>query len=110
MLTGAAGLGDTGLPTEEVRNEISSTEKRRIMRKSILIMALVLAGSVSLQAETCITTREHTDASYHHGTVDPATDSEGELWIGGGRMASIDEDYQLIFDFKKILSLLVAER
>ncbi len=70
------------------------------MRKSILIMALVLAGSVSLQAETCITTREHTDASYHHGTVDPATDSEREVWVGDGRMASIGEDYHLIFDFE----------
>ncbi|MBN2183913.1 MAG: hypothetical protein JW746_01145 [Candidatus Krumholzibacteriota bacterium] len=69
------------------------------MRKSIFIVLLLLAGAVSLNAETCITTKEHTDASYHHGTVEPASDSESEVWIGEGRIASIGEDHHLIFDF-----------
>ena len=69
------------------------------MRKSILIMLLVLVSAVSLQAETCIRAKEHTEASYSHGTVEPAADSESEVWIGDGRIAAIDDDYHLIFDF-----------
>ena len=62
-------------------------------------MLLVLAGAVSVRAETCIKTKEHKDASYHHGTVEPAVDSEREMWIGDGRIAAIDDDHHLIFDF-----------
>ncbi len=92
-------FGRYWITRKQDRVKLFLRKKRGIMRKSILIVLLVLMNTISLQAETCIRTKEHTDASYHHGTVEPANDSERELWIGDGRIASISDDNHLIFDF-----------
>ncbi|MBN2071720.1 MAG: hypothetical protein JW814_09715 [Candidatus Krumholzibacteriota bacterium] len=77
------------------------------MLKSIMTAILVVISAVSLKAETCIRMKDHTDASYHHGTIDPAVDSESELWIGEGRIASISDNYHLILDLSSnILTIM----
>jgi hypothetical protein len=73
-------------------------DDRRLMRRlTLFILCLVFAPAAS-RADTWMRVREHTDASYHHGTVDQAVDSESEIWIGGGRIASIDKDRRYIID------------
>lgn len=70
------------------------------MKKAAFLFLLVLFLSVSLKADTYIKIREHTDESYHHGSLDPAVDSENEIWIGDGIYTVIDEDRNMIVDMK----------
>ncbi len=77
------------------------------MRKLILITLVVLIQSATIQADICIRLKEHTDASYHHGTVEPAIDSETEIWIGNEKIIVLDQDRHLILDLPgKILTII----
>jgi len=68
------------------------------MRRLTLFVLCLAFVPAALRADTWMRVREHTEASYHHGTVDPAVDSETEIWIGVGRIASIDKDRHYIMD------------
>ncbi len=89
--------------------ECASPPNRRLMRRLTLFILCLAFVPAMLRADTWMKVREHADASYHHGTVDPAVDSESEIWIGGGRIASIDKDRHYIIDVTAG-RLIVAEK
>lgn len=94
VVTFTRGLGWRGIACAESANP----PNRRLMRRlTLFILCLAFVPAVS-RADTWLRVREHTDASYHHGTVDPAVDSESEIWIGVGRIAFIDKDRHCIID------------
>ena len=66
-------------------------------RVTILLLALILLPA-TVSADLYLRTMIHTDATYHHGAVVPAEDSETELWIGDGKMSYDDESRRFLFD------------
>ncbi len=76
----------------------ASPANRRVMRRLTLFLFCLAFVPAASRADTWMKVREHTDANYHHGTEDPAVDSESEIWIGEGRIASIDKDRHYIID------------
>ncbi|MBN1165023.1 MAG: hypothetical protein JXB45_10630 [Candidatus Krumholzibacteriota bacterium] len=68
------------------------------MKKLALCLLAVLMSAAVVQADTYIKLIEHTDAYYHHGTMEPGEESENDIWFGDGKFALIDEERHFIID------------
>lgn len=71
------------------------------MKKYLFVIVMVIITAVVMNADVYIKEKTHTDSVYHHGTVEPATDTVNEFWIGNKKMAAITEGRIVIIDLNQ---------
>lgn len=68
------------------------------MNRILTAALLVLFSASAARADYCLTVREHRDGHYHHGSMQPAEDSENKIWFGENIIAIHQEDRRFIID------------
>ena len=71
------------------------------MKKYLFIIVMVIIPAIVMNGDVYIKEKTHTDSVYHHGTVEPATDTVNEFWIGNKKMAAITEGRIVIIDLNQ---------
>jgi len=77
------------------------------MQKYRFIFLIILITRQFLYADTCIKEKMHTDSYYNSGIVQPAEDSEREIWIGVNKLCTLQENWQIILDIKQNMMFIV---
>lgn len=77
------------------------------MKKFIVVIIVFAISALFLQADIYIKEKFHADASYHHGTNNPAVDRESEIWIGDNKIATINPRVKMVLDKAAKKMLLV---
>jgi hypothetical protein len=54
-----------------------------------------------LYSDSFIKEKLHTDSYYNSGLVQPAEDSEREIWIGKKKLCTLREDWKIVLDMNK---------
>ncbi len=67
----------------------------------VFVIVMVIFTAVVMNADVYVKEKTHTDSVYHHGTVEPATDTVNEFWIGNKKMAAITEGRIVIIDLNQ---------
>jgi len=79
--------------------------------KKNLVFIMVLAGITAfIYGDVYIRKKEHTDSYYYSGITTPAQDYVNEMWIGPGKMASIQGNRVTIVDVKRSRVLLINKK
>lgn len=68
------------------------------MNRILAAALLILLSASSARADYCLTVREHRDGHYHHGSMQPAEDSETKIWFGENIIVIHQEDRRFIID------------
>ena len=81
------------------------------MKRLIALFALWLLVPLTVHGALYIKQKEHTDAHYHHGSIDPEVNRDIEQWISGKRMAMEFENRKIIIDLaKKKMVILLKDK
>jgi hypothetical protein len=71
------------------------------MKKTILVLTLVLISFAFLSADVYVKTKTHTDAFEMMGQKQPAKDVTTEQWIAGNKFAQVSESQTMVIDLDK---------
>ncbi|MBD3178941.1 MAG: hypothetical protein GF417_04705 [Candidatus Latescibacteria bacterium] len=63
-----------------------------------IVLCLLLLPFSSARADFMVRIEEHRDGHYHHGSMEPAEDSEGEIWFGDSMVSILHDDRRYIID------------
>jgi len=80
------------------------------MKRYLFIIVMVILPAVVINGDVYIKEKTHTDSVYHHGTVEPGTETVSEYWIGDKKMAAITEGRIIIIDLNQKKFIFVARR
>lgn len=72
----------------------------------ILIILIGLAGFV--RADVFVKQEERTEAVYHHGNVEPATENTSEVWIGEKKLAYREGNLGFLVDLDKGKAFVIS--
>ena len=70
------------------------------MKNHIYMLLVILITSHVLYPDSCIKEKLHTDSYYYGGVVQPAEDSEREIWIGEKKLCTLRDNWKIILDIK----------
>ena len=68
------------------------------MNRLFALTLMILFSASNASADYCLTVREHKDSHYHHGSMQPAEDSENEIWFADDRIAIHQKERRFIID------------
>jgi hypothetical protein len=68
------------------------------MKTVIVILAALLVPASSAIADICFKQHAHTDEYYYGGGVNPAEDTDTEIWFGDQTMAYITDNRSIVID------------
>ena len=68
------------------------------MKTVIVILAVLLIPAAGAVADVCFKQHAHTDEYYYGGGVNPAEDTDIEIWFGDKTMAYIIENRSIVID------------
>jgi hypothetical protein len=67
----------------------------------VFLIVVITITAVGVNADVYLKEKTHTDSIYHHGTVEPATETVSEFWIGNKKMAAFTEGRIVIIDLNQ---------
>jgi hypothetical protein len=77
------------------------------MKRLIAVSIFLLVSFSLVRADFRIRMKEHRDGHYHHGSMEPAEDSEGEIWFGENMVAMIQDDRRYIMDAESGMMIII---
>ncbi len=78
-----------------------------LMRKSFLILTLIIVSFALVNADVYIKTKTHTDAFQMMGQSQPAKDEFTEQWIGKNTFANISNNQNMVIDLNKSVMYII---
>ena len=66
-----------------------------------LVPALLIVLAAPVHADTHVKTLSHVDSHYRGGQVNPAEDTEREMWIGEDRLAYVTGSWTIVVDLSR---------
>jgi len=78
------------------------------MQKHMYILLVILITWHVLYPDSCIKEKLHTDSYYNSGVVQPAEDSEREIWIGEKKLCTLRDNWKIILDMNQNVRNLLS--
>jgi hypothetical protein len=77
------------------------------MQNHFYVLIAILITYHVLYSDSCIKEKLHTDSYYYSGVVQPAEDSEREIWIGEKKLCTLSNNWKIILDINQNVMFIV---
>jgi hypothetical protein len=77
------------------------------MRISSIIYITIFVTFQGLYSDSRIKEKSYTESYYYGGVVQPAEESEREIWIGHNKLCSISDNWKFILDINQNLMVII---
>jgi hypothetical protein len=77
------------------------------MQKSLFVYITILISIQGLYSDSRIKEKSYTESYYYGGVVQPAEESEREIWIGQKKLCSINDNWKFIVDINQNLMVII---